>query len=237
MLIRRRLHTAAHLGLLFFAPETGAGAGAPPPGGAGGGTGQAGEGGNADGAGGGDGAAVGSPAGTDPNGDGQGPAKVEMTQEQIDAMIAKRIGQARKGWEKDLGDYAEAQGQTEAERLTAERDAARRQAEEAVATANQRLVAAEAQTVALDAGANPKRVAALLRLTDLGDVDVSDSGEVDAAALKAAVTKALAEYPEFKADAQHGAQQGSSGGDMNGHGGQRKATTIEDAVAKRLANA
>jgi hypothetical protein len=79
-------------------------------------------------------------------------------------------------------------------------------------------------------------VDAIVRNADLAAA-VKD-GEVDEAAVKAAVEKVLGEYPEWKAGAQQGGAS-ASGGEMNGGGGTNKPTftrkQLEDMPPQEMA--
>lgn len=169
----------------------------------------------------------------------------ELTDEQraaVNAEVARQLGAAvrpkldaeRQKWEADLKALAEAENQTAEERARSEAEQARREADEVIAKANERLVAAVAREVALDAKANPARVDALLRLADLSDVTVGDDGQVDRKAAAAAVTKALDEYPEFRAGAT-AATNGASGGDFNGTSRQGQPKDLSEAIAAHYA--
>lgn len=165
------------------------------------------------------------------NEDGDGEAKVEMTQAEFDEKIKQRLGRAKTQWEKEAKEAAERDQLDEADRLKAEKADAEKAAKDATDRANDRLVRASAKVAAVDAGANPKRVDALLKLADLSDIEVDDDGEPDGEAVTKAVTKALGEYPEFKAAAGKG---GPSGGEHNGDS-TKKASNLQEAVAGALA--
>jgi len=150
-------------------------------------------------------------------------AKLELTQAELDRMIDKRLGRAKTKWESDLKGYADAENQTETERLQAERDAADQRAQQVTEAANTKLVLADAKVAAIAVGAKADRVAALLKLVDLTDIDVDDDDGPDAKAIEKAVAKGLDEYPEFKAGPN--GRNGSSGGEFNGDS---KAITDDD---------
>ncbi len=69
-------------------------------------------------------------------------------------------------------------------RLTAERDAL--------------SVRGEAERQALALGANPERLAAVVRLREPGEGEIREDGEVDAGVVRASVEAVLSAYPEFK---------------------------------------
>jgi len=160
--------------------------------------------------------------------------KVEMTQEELDALIAGKVAKERKKAETEAAEAAKREKMDEAERLKAEKEDAERKGAETEAKANAKLVLADAKVAAVEAGVKAERIATFMRLVDLGSVDVDNDGNPDAKAVKAAVAAALKDAPEFKADA--GAKKGASGGDMNGDGGKDRPKTITDAVAARMAS-
>jgi hypothetical protein len=86
-------------------------------------------------------------------------------------------------------------GKSETDKQAAEQEKVRREAETAALTkANGRLVRAQ---VTLAATGRLKNPAVALKLLDLSSFDVDDDGEVDAAAITAAVDELLTEYPEL----------------------------------------
>ncbi len=231
-------------GLVFFDSDGGAGSGGGAPSG--------GSGGDAGGSGSGDGSGAGrAPAGGDQGGDGgkpgdQGdpPAGVNLTQEQLDALISKRIGAARAGWEKDLGSYAEAENETAQQKAEREAQEARQQAAQATDTANATLRRAEATIQAGIAGIKPDRIAGALAIAasdakySFGEVEVKD-GQVDASAMAKVMEAIAKDYPEFK---NQGVQtpgaagaSTSTGGDNGGEPPAGQPKTLQDAVAARLA--
>lgn len=138
-----------------------------------------------------------------------------FTQDELDAIIAKRLARERKAWEQQLEEERKKAAMTEGERLRAEKEEAERRAQEAQASANQRLINAEARVQAVTLGIRPERVAYALKLADLSAVDVDDSGNPDEAAIKAALEAVLKDLPELKGAP---APQGPSGADFNGGG-------------------
>ncbi len=89
-------------------------------------------------------------------------------------------------------------------------DAARREAaDEAIAKANTRLVAAEFRSAAAKRVKDP-RIAA--KLVDLTDIEVDDDGNVDADGITAALDALLEEYPDLAPSRFEGtADQGARG--------------------------
>jgi hypothetical protein len=158
--------------------------------------------------------------------------ELKFTQSQVAEMVAKERAKAQRAAESDAAKKAERAKMDEAERLKAEKLEAEQAADARIAAANTRLIAADAKAEALAAGVKPERVGAFLKLVDTKDIDVSDDGEVDAKALKSAVTAALKVVPEFKGAA---GSSGQLGGDMGGKTERAKPRNIEEAVNARLA--
>lgn len=158
---------------------------------------------------------------------GEGTGAKPMSQAEIDAIVEKRLGQAKKAWEKDAKTAADREKMDEVDRLKAEKEDSDKAAAAVTERANQRLVQADAKVAAVSEGANPKRVDALLKLVDLSNVTVDDDGTVDSTAVAAAIKAGLEEFPEFKAGDGKGA--GRSGGNFNGGDGK---TWTRDEISK-----
>lgn len=137
--------------------------------------------------------------------------KALFSQADLDRIIGERVAAEKAKHDKALADAQALAGKNETEKLTIERDQATQRAQEATQKAAERVAKTEAKVAALAAGANPDRVAAIVRNADLAAA-VKD-GDVDEAAVKAAVEKVLTEYPEWK-KAPGGPS--SSGGELNG---------------------
>jgi hypothetical protein len=211
--------------LVLFDSDDGGGSGAPAAGAA------AGDQGTAGGSGAGQ---VGAGTGADGSDAGASDPEVKMSQKDFEALIDKRIGQARKGWEKEINDAASLADESEQQRLAREAEEARTAGQQAIAQANTRLVQASATLLTGELGVKNERVGAVLRLTDLQEVEVKD-GVVDEKAVKAAIESVLKEYPEFKSAGT--LTPGAAGGapDNGGAPPSGKPTTLEQAVAARLA--
>jgi hypothetical protein len=156
------------------------------------------------------------------NGGGQGGEQPQFTQKDLDRIIGERLAAEKAKYDQQLKDAQALAGKNETEKLTIERDQAVQRATEARDKAAEKVARTEAKVAAIAAGANPQRVDAIVRNADLAAA-VKD-GEVDEAAVKAAVEKVLGEYPEWKAGAQQGGGAPASGGEMNGGGGTSKPT-------------
>lgn len=167
--------------------------------------------------------------------------KVEYTPEQqahmaevIKTEKAKAAAAATKAAEEAAKQAAERAKMDEAERLKAEKADAEKKAADAVAAANARVVNAEAKVQAVEAGADPKQLAYVLKLADLDGIEVGDDGQPDAKAIKAAIDKVLKDVPALKAAAGNGGG-GKSGGQFDQHADKDRPKTLEDAVKARLA--
>lgn len=84
------------------------------------------------------------------------------------------------------------------EAATAARREEQQKHEALVAQANRRLVAAEAVSVAAEAGVRPEKATRFVKLLDLDDVDIDSDGAVDTDALKELIETELADWPEFQ---------------------------------------
>jgi len=169
---------------------------------------------------------------SDDSGAGDKPATVTMSQADLDALIDKRVGMARKGWEGDAKTAAERAKLDDAERAKAEKADAEKERDDAKREALATKVEVTAERLALAAKVDPSKVERFMRLVDLADIDsLTADGKPDAAAVKAAVEATLKDFPEFKA----AAGGGRSGADFNG-GGDDKPKSMQDAVARRMAS-
>lgn len=171
----------------------------------------------------------------DPPADPAASKKVELTQAELDAMIAKASGRAAKDTEKRLKDEASRASLDEVERLKLEKQDADQKAADATARANARLVAADAKLAAQTAKVKSDRIDAFLKLVDLSGVEVDDDGNVDTKALKKLIDAGVKDYPEFIDNGTQPPPRG--GGQHNGDEPAGRATSLDDAVNKRLAAA
>ena len=159
------------------------------------------------------------------------PAKLDLTQADLDAIIQREKAKARSAAERELAEAAERAKMDETQRLQAEKADADARATEALTKANERVLQAEAKLAAGAAKVSPERVATFLRLVDLSEVEVGDDGTVDAKALDKAIEAALAVAPEFRTtDAP---ARGSAGG-FDAAAPPARAKGLDAAVAKRL---
>lgn len=158
------------------------------------------------------------------NTDGQQTDQGYRSQDDFDKAFARKLEKEREKLRKELATEAEAAkkkaAMDEATRLKTEMEERDHKANEREKAANQRAVRSEAKVQALDAGANPKRVTAVLDLARkaLSEVEVDDDGEPDVKAVRKAIEATLKEYPEFKSGASiGGAGSNPAGGDSDGN--------------------
>lgn len=168
--------------------------------------------------------------GKDESGDRGSDSGKTLTQTEVDAILNKRLGQAKKAWEKEQAEAAEKAKMTEAEKLKAEKAEAEKAAADRTAAADQRVIRSEAKVAAVAAGVKPDRTAAFLRVVDLDDIEIGDDGDPDPAAIKAAVEATLKDFPEFKGATATGA----SGGE-HGDTPKTKPTSLAGAVENHYA--
>lgn len=149
-----------------------------------------------------------------------------FTQAEVDAMIEKRLARERKKYQQGTPAPAQATEEgTEPVATTVEVDVtddARQQAANIIAQANQRLVAAIAQSEATKLNINPDYIADAVRLADLSAVKVNDDGTVDTKSITTALEAVLTRMPVLKATAEAPAGgfkvggQGSNNSQTNG---------------------
>lgn len=151
------------------------------------------------------------------------PSDKTFTQAELDAILTKRLAEGDKRWEAKLKDLEENIGKSEVEKLTAERDRYKEQAENGSKAGAENLAKAEAKAVALVAGARDDRLTKVIAEADLAGV-VGDDGTVDETKLKAAIEKVLTDYPEWKKT------PGSSGKELGGGGGGDKPTFTHQQI-------
>lgn len=148
-----------------------------------------------------------------------------FTQADLDRIVTERLNRQKAQFgdydalKAKAADFDKLQDANKSE-LEKAQEAARKAEEARVAalsTANTRLIAATAKVTATELGVKPERIAAALKLADLSAVAVGDDGEPDAAAVKAAIEKVLADVPELKAAA--GGSTTSTANPARGAGG------------------
>lgn len=144
-----------------------------------------------------------------------------FTQDELDAIIDKRLKRERKKWQDTVEEEKRKAQMTEQERLKAEKEDAEKRARDAEARFNERLIKAEAKAVAAELGIKAERVNYLLKLADLDGIEVDD-GEVDAGVIKASIQKVVTDMPELL-----GKKAANTGDDFS-QTDQTKVLTLED---------
>lgn len=154
------------------------------------------------------------------------PAKT-FTQDEVNALIGKRIKSEQSKFESDLKSLKERGDLDEVARLKAELA----DKDTAIAASDRKVLESRLETTAeraaLTAGANPARVAKFLRTFDLDLDSLTDDGKIDADAVKALVESELNDSPEFKSEgAPKPANDGKpTGGDFTGANNSAKQWT------------
>ncbi len=159
------------------------------------------------------------------------PAGKTFTQEEVDAIVQRRLTRAESDWKAQAKADAEKAKLDEVERLKVEKQEADDRAAEAEKKAQQALVAAEVKVAILAAGAKPERIEKILRLVDLESIGVADNVP-DAKAIEAAIALVKADLPELFGAG--GTQR--SGADFSGQGS-GKRTYAESEYRKLVADA
>lgn len=168
-----------------------------------------------------------------------GPASADdalsMTQDELDALIEKRLARERHKWEREhpgtkkTGE--EQKDQKKDDTAAGDGGAAK------IAAANHRLVQSEAKAVALTLGVKPERTAYAVRMADLSHVDVNDELGADGEAIKKAMEQVLKDIPELKGSRTDDRKTPGFhiGGDGDGSGrdkdGKKAGMSYRDAIA------
>lgn len=141
-----------------------------------------------------------------------------MTRAELDAMVARAKRGAKNATTAEIRAYLEQQNMTESDRIKAESLAKDEQIAAANRTVATTKIETRAERLALAADCKPDRVAKLLRLLDLSDVDAltDDDGNPDDAAIAALVKAELEAMPELKGKGGPATGGGASGGEFNG---------------------
>ncbi|MDT8901161.1 hypothetical protein [Anaeroselena agilis] len=133
-----------------------------------------------------------------------------FSQEDVDAIIAKRLARAEKDFATKMEEERKKASLSETEKLKAEKEEADKKGKAAIEAANQRLVTAEAKVQAAALGVHPDKITHVLKLADLSGADVNDKGEVNVKVVKQAIEAVLKDLPELKAGGQGGANLGGN---------------------------
>lgn len=173
------------------------------------------------------------------------PKKVEMTQEELDALIAKRLEREKKKYadyddlKTKLSDYEKAEEErkkadmSEIERLQAEKDEALKKVEEyegkasqALSSANERLKRAEFRLLAKEMNVRNDAIDDAFKLADLSAVEVDEDGNVKG------VKEALETLSENKKWLFESKQKPKEIGDNTSHKNDKSEKTKEQLLAE-----
>lgn len=138
--------------------------------------------------------------GTENTEQAQQPQGRTFTQDDVEKLIHKRVMQERKAWEAKQEEETKRAQMSAEEKLKADLSAAEQRGKQALQEADNRVVRAESRVVAVALGIKPERVSAALKLADLSQVTVDETGEPDGAAIKAALEAVLTDLPELKGE-------------------------------------
>ncbi|MGX8702066.1 hypothetical protein [Caproiciproducens sp.] len=163
--------------------------------------------------------------------DDSGADEKKYSQADVDAAVESRLARERRKWEREhpapkKKGEGDKKDQDKDEQPADDGSAAK------LAAANQKLVQAEAKSVALTLGVKADRVAYAVRMADLSAIDVDDELGVDSEAVKKAMEQVLKDIPELK-PTQEQQKKGAGfkvGGDGDSSGGDKKGS-LKDAVA------
>ncbi len=149
-----------------------------------------------------------------------------FSQEELDAIITKRLVRERKAWEQKMEKERKKAAMSEAERLKTEKEDAEKRAENAIAEANTRLIRSEviAQSVELDIVDSEAAYA----LMEKDDISVEDDGTVKG--VKEALKLLIKAKPYLvkKADAS----PKKTGDDQSKDKGKKPILSMNDLIRK-----
>lgn len=134
----------------------------------------------------------------DGGGEGKTPGKT-LTPDEVNNIVESRLKRAREKWDEDQAEEKRKAKLSAEEKAREEKEEAERKANERMATADKRIVRAEAKGLAAEVGVKPDRIGAVIDLADLSGVEVSDdTNEPDGPTIRTALESVLEKYPEFK---------------------------------------
>lgn len=148
------------------------------------------------------------------NGTGDAGTQKTFTQEEVNKIIDQRLKRHEKILDEKHAEEAKKAAMSEADRLKSEVDAANLKATKAEEAANKRAVNAEAKVILSSLGVKREQLGYALKMLDLAEVTVDDSGEPDTKAIGDAVKAMLAAIPALAS--ADGAAKG--GTDFSGTG-------------------
>jgi len=163
---------------------------------------------------------------TDTAGPGAQGKRLEITQDELDRLIARRLKRAEQEWASKAESERKQAEMTESEKLQAAARAAEERAAQAAQQANARIVRAEMRVALAAAGVAAQKLDRAVRLVDLDSIDVLETGEPDAKAITAQVQSLLQEWPELTG------QTSKSGGGEFGGGNAGEPPITEELIEK-----
>ncbi len=163
---------------------------------------------------------------TDTAGPGAQGKRLEITQDELDRLIARRLKRAESEWAQKADAEKKQAEMTESEKLQAAARAAEERAAQAAQQANARIVRAEMRVALAAAGVAAQKLDRAVRLVDLDSIDVLETGEPDAKAITAQVQSLLQEWPELTG------QTSKSGGGEFGGGNAGEPPITEELIEK-----
>lgn len=140
-----------------------------------------------------------------------GESQISMTQNQLDALISRRVKKAEKNALKKYEYEKQKASLSETDKLKLEKEEAEKRAGQVLENANRRLIKAEVTSVSSRLGiVSPK---AAYKLLDLDDIEIDDTGDV--LGVEKALKDLMKEFP-FLTDSNVNSNQqntGKPGGD------------------------
>lgn len=152
--------------------------------------------------------------------------RLELTQDELDRLIARRLKRAEQEWAAKVESERKQAEMTESEKLQAAARAAEERAAQAAQQANSRIIRAEMRVALAAAGVAAQKLDRAVRLVDLDSIDVLETGEPDAKAITAQVQALLQEWPELTG------QTSKSGGGEFGGGNAGEPPITEELIEK-----
>ena len=152
--------------------------------------------------------------------------RLELTQDELDRLIARRLKRAEQEWAAKVESERKQAEMTESEKLQAAARAAEERAAQAAQQANARIVRAEMRVALAAAGVAAQKLDRAVRLVDLDSIDVLETGEPDVKAITAQVQALLQEWPELTG------QTSKSGGGEFGGGNAGEPPITEELIEK-----
>ena len=152
--------------------------------------------------------------------------RLELTQDELDRLIARRLKRAEQEWAQKVDAERKQAEMTESEKLQAAARAAEERAAQAAQQANARIVRAEMRVALAAAGVAAQKLDRAVRLVDLDSIEVLETGEPDSRAITAQVQSLLQEWPELTG------QTSKSGGGEFGGGNAGEPPITEELIEK-----